>query len=74
MSHFKETEDFSKKNSNYNLNKLSSLTFKNISITIVDKKFVIISKEENPTIHFIIRHPRLINAISNFNPPVNESN
>ena len=74
MSHLKETEDFSKKHSNYKLNKLSFLTFKNITITILGKKLVIISKEENPTIHFIIRHPKLINAISNFNPLVNEAN
>ena len=74
MSHLKETEDFSKKHSNYKLNKLSFLTFKNITVTILGKKLVIISKEENPTIHFIIRHPKLINAISNFNPLVNETN
>ena len=74
MSHLKETEDFSKKHSNYKLNKLSFLTFKNITITILGKELVIISKEENPTIHFIIRHSKLINAISDFNPPVNEAN
>ncbi len=74
LSHLKETETFSKKNHNYKLNKLTYLTFKNITITIVNKKFVIISKEENPTIHFIIRHPKLVNAISNFKPIVKEAN
>ncbi len=74
MSHLKETEDFSKKHSNYKLNKLSFLTFKNITVTILGKELVIISKEENPTIHFIIRHSKLINAISNFKPIVNEAN
>ena len=74
ICHLKETEDFSKKHSNYKLNKLSFLTFKNITITILGKELVIISKEENPTIHFIIRHSKLINAISDFNPPVNEAN
>ena len=74
LSHLKETETFSKKNHNYKLNKLSSLTFRNITVTIVNKKFVIISKEENPTIHFIIRHPKLVNAISNFKPIVKETN
>lgn len=74
ICHLKETEDFSKKHSNYKLNKLSFLTFKNITVTILGKELVIISKEENPTIHFIIRHPKLINAISDFNPPVNEAN
>ena len=74
LSHLKETEDFSKKHSNYKLNKLSFLTFKNITVTILGKELVIISKEENPTIHFIIRHPKLINAISNFKPIVKETN
>ena len=74
LSHLKETEDFSKKHSNYKLNKLSFLTFKNITITILGKELVIISKEENPTIHFIIRHPKLVNAISNFKPIVKETN
>ena len=74
ICHLKETEDFSKKHSNYKLNKLSFLTFKNITITILGKELVIISKEENPTIHFIIRHPKLINAISNFKPIVKETN
>ena len=74
ICHLKETEDFSKKHSNYKLNKLSFLTFKNITVTILGKELVIISKEENPTIHFIIRHPKLINAISNFKPIVKETN
>lgn len=74
LSHLKETETFSKKNHNYKLNKLAYLTFKNITVTIVNKKFVIISKEENPTIHFIIRHPKLVNAISSFKPIVKEAN
>ena len=74
ICHLKETEDFSKKHSNYKLNKLSFLTFKNITVTILGKELVIISKEENPTIHFIIRHPKLVNAISNFKPIVKETN
>ena len=74
LSHLKETETFSKKNHNYKLNKLAYFIFKNITVTIVNKKFVIISKEENPTIHFIIRHPKLVNAISNFKPIVKEAN
>ena len=72
LKHLNETIEFSKKNKNYKLNKLETLTFKNITITILNKQLVIISKEENPIIHFIIKHPKLINAISNFNPLVKE--
>ena len=72
LQHLDETIEFSKKNKNYKLNKLETSTFKNITVTILSKQLVIISKEENPTIHFIIKHPKLINAISNFNPLVKE--
>ena len=33
---------------------------------------VIISKNSNPTIHFVIRHPKLVAAIESFNPLVKE--
>lgn len=72
LKHLKETKRFTNKNNNYILNISDYLTFNNISITIFDKKQVIISKEENPTIHFVIKHPKLVNAINNFNPLVKE--
>lgn len=73
LKHLKETKYFISKNPNYTLTTINNITFTNITITILDKKLVIISKEENPTIHFIIRHPKLVNAISNFKPIVNEN-
>lgn len=72
LKHLKETKRFANKNNNYILNISDYLTFNNISITIFDKKQIIISKEENPTIHFVIKHPKLVNAINNFNPLVKE--
>lgn len=72
LKHLKETKRFANKNNNYILNISDYLTFNNISITIFDKKQVIISKEENPTIHFVIKHPKLVNSINNFNPLVKE--
>ena len=72
QKHLKETFTFANNNKNYILNKTNFITFTNISINIIDKKIVIISKEENPTIHFVIRHPKLVNAISNFNPLIKE--
>ena len=72
LKHLKETKTFASKNNNYILNISDYLTFNNISITVFDKKEVIISKEENPTIHFVIKHPKLVNAINNFNQLVKE--
>ena len=40
--------------------------------TIINNKYVIISKNANPVIHFVIKHPKLVEAIDNFNPLVKE--
>ena len=40
--------------------------------SIVENNYVIVSKNSNPVIHFIIRHPKLMNAIKNFDPIVKE--
>ena len=70
--HLKNTRDYSKKNKNYKININSTKTFNNISINIVKNNYVVITKNDFPTIHFIIRHPKLIDAINNFNPLVVE--
>ena len=51
---------------------MDNKTFKNITITIIKNNYVIISKSSNPTIHFVIRHPKLIDAIEKFDPLVKE--
>lgn len=51
---------------------IENRTFKNITITILEKNFVLISKNANPIVHFVIKHPKLIDAINNFNPIVKE--
>ena len=72
QEHLKLTNDYAKKEKNYQLNREHNKTFNNITITILKNNYVIISKCLNPTIHFVIRHPKLIDAIENFNPIVNE--
>ena len=47
-------------------------TFKNITISSLKDNYVIISKSSNPTIHFVIEHPKLIEAIENFSPIVKD--
>ena len=63
---------FEKENINYHLNYEKEQTFKNITTTIINNKYVIISKIANPAIHFVIKHPKLVEAIDNFNPLVKE--
>lgn len=73
IEHLNLTKNYSKEENNYKMNYIYDQTFKNITITTVKNNYIIISKNSNPTIHFIIEHPKLIDAIENFNPLVKES-
>lgn len=68
IEHLKLTNEYAKNNKNYNVLTEKDKTFKNITITILKNNHVIISKNSNPTIHFVIRHPKLVAAIESFNP------
>ena len=70
LEHLKDTINYNNKNYHVIIN--NDQTFKNISINIVDNNYVIISKSINPTIHFVIKHPKLKSAIENFKPIVKE--
>lgn len=70
LKHLEMTKKY--KNDNYKLNIVDNKIFKNITITIIENSHVIISKNSNPVIHFVIRHPKLVSAISNFNPLVKD--
>ena len=72
IEHLKLTNEYAKNNKNYNVLTEKDKTFKNITITILKNNHVIISKNSNPTIHFVIRHPKLVEAIESFNPLVKE--
>ena len=70
--HLKATIKFAEKNTNYNLKINDYKIFNNITIYIVKNNYVVISKDNNPTIQFVIKHPKLRNAIENFDPLVKE--
>ena len=72
VEHLKLTKEYRKKVNNYELNYVNDKTFKNITITFIENNYIIISKSSNPTIHFVIKHPKLTLAIKNFNPLVKE--
>ena len=72
IEHLKLTNEYAKNNKSYNILTEEDKTFKNITITILKNNHVIISKNSNPTIHFVIRHPKLVAAIESFNPLVKE--
>lgn len=70
LEHYNSTVEF--KNKNYKVSSNNYQTFKNINITVVKNNYVIITKNANPTIHFIIKHPKLVDAIASFEPIVKE--
>ena len=70
--HLKSTKEYTKKNKNYFLNISNNKVFKNINITILTNNYVIVSKSNNPVIHFVIKHEKLMNAITDFYPIVKE--
>ena len=72
LEHLKLTKEYSENNTNYKLTFNNHHIFKNIQILILEEHWVMISKNKSPSIHFVIHHPKLINAIENFIPPVVE--
>ena len=72
IEHLRQTKEWSKQEKNYKLNYVNDKTFKNITITFIKSHYVIISKSSNPTIHFVIEHPKLVEAIENFSPIVKD--
>ena len=72
IEHLRRTKEWSKQEKNYELNYVNDKTFKNITITFIKNHYVIISKSSNPTIHFVIEHPKLVEAIENFSPIVKD--
>ena len=72
LEHFDLTEKYERNNKNYKLSINNNNTFKNIQVLICEKNLVMISKANSPSIHFVIHHPKLRNAIENFIPPIVE--
>ena len=63
--HLKKTEEFAKEHPNYTFIRTKKNPYKNIQITVVRDKWALISKSNNPNIHFVIHHPILRDAIEN---------
>ena len=72
LEHIKQTNEYANNTTNYKINAEYNHTFKNIQVSILENKWVIISKNTSPTIHFVIHHPKLRDAIENFIPPIVE--
>lgn len=54
----------------YSVRISESNPFRNINISVKKGNYVMISKNNSPAIHFVIRHPTLIGAFENFEFPI----
>lgn len=71
--HIEQTKRFAAEHADYSVKTSNSPAFRNLKISIIKGKRVIVSKSNSPAIHFVIRHPKLRTAIENFRPPFNEN-
>lgn len=70
--HLRQTKEFSESHPNYTVKLTNTNAFRNIQIVIHEGEWVMVSKGKSPAIHFVIRHPKLRNAIENMIIPVTE--
>ena len=70
LEHMEQTITYSQNNSNYTVKQNSRYPFKNIQIRILEGKWVVISKNKTPAIHFVVHNPQLRNALENMVIPV----
>ena len=70
LEHMEQTITYSQNNSNYTVKQNSKYPFRNIQIRILEGKWVVISKNKAPAIHFVIHNPQLRNALENMVIPV----
>ena len=72
LAHLEAAKAYAAAHKNYSLRIGETHAFRNIQIRILEDKWVIISKNKAPVIHFVIRHPRMVSALENFAAPVVE--
>lgn len=70
LMHLKYTIEYAEKEPNYSVKLSTQAGFKNMRIMIHEGEFVMISKSKSPTVHFVIRHPKLREAIEKMELPV----
>ena len=73
MRHLAATRQFAEAHSGYDLHTDAVQIFRNIQIQVNAGKWVIVSKNNAPAIHFVIKHPKLIRAFEDFCRPAAKS-
>ena len=72
LEHLRLTQEFASGHPNYHVKLNKGHAFRNIQIIIHEGKWVMISKNKTPVIHFVIHHSKMVTALENFIVPVTE--
>ena len=72
LQHLAATKQFAADHAGYALHMEAVPVFRNIQIQINAGKWVIVSKNNVPAIHFVINHPKMIRAFEDFCRPAAE--
>ncbi len=64
--HLMACRDYAINHKNYQVELTNEIPFRNIQIQILEDNYVLISKAKSPAIHFEIRHPKMVYALSHF--------
>ena len=72
QEHLRLTQEYAYSHENYRVMVVPSCKFRNIQIRICKGRWVVISKNSSPVIHFVIRHPKLCHVIENMIVPAVE--
>lgn len=72
QEHLHLIQEYQQQHPNYCVSENRSSPFRNIQICIHERKWVIVSKNKAPAIHFLIRHPKMQHAFENMVIPIVE--
>lgn len=73
QKHLYLIQNYQKQHPNCRIIENPGSPFRNIQICIREGKWVIVSKNKTPVIHFLIRHPKMRHAFENMTIPIVES-
>ena len=66
--HLEQAHLYAQAHPNCTLQSNASPAFRNINITVIEGRAVLVSRSKSPTIHFLIRHPKMVEAFQRFSP------
>ena len=72
LEYLNQCDAFAAAHPGYSCRRDKDAPFRNIQITILEGSRVIVTKDKSPSIHFVIRHPKMCAAIENMVLPVIE--